>query len=223
MRVLITSGGTEEPIDGVRTISNFSSGRTGVAIANLFNQYGANIYFLYGKRSLSPNNKKIATFSYTSFYDLDCKLTKLLNEVKFDTVIHMAAISDYSPQYIEVADNKLKPGISKIESSNYETIKIILKRNPKLISIIKNNKLNKDTTLVAFKLTNTENYESRLSAVSKILKNQDIDILVHNDLTEISDNRHNADIYKNGLKIVSVSSKKELADQLYNTIYGVKR
>ncbi|SVC93802.1 uncharacterized protein METZ01_LOCUS346656, partial [marine metagenome] len=46
-KVLITSGGTREPIDAVRYISNLSSGRTGAAIADHFNDQGWDVYYLH--------------------------------------------------------------------------------------------------------------------------------------------------------------------------------
>lgn len=47
--VLITAGGTVEPIDGVRGITNFSSGRLGSIIAKLFLEQGWDVVFLRGK------------------------------------------------------------------------------------------------------------------------------------------------------------------------------
>jgi phosphopantothenoylcysteine decarboxylase/phosphopantothenate--cysteine ligase len=47
--ILITSGGTEEPIDGVRSITNTSTGHTGAELATWFADHGANVTLLHSQ------------------------------------------------------------------------------------------------------------------------------------------------------------------------------
>ena len=51
MRVLVTAGGTEEPIDGVRRLAKLSTGATGATIAAHFAERGAEVLLLHGERA----------------------------------------------------------------------------------------------------------------------------------------------------------------------------
>lgn len=57
MKILITSGGTSEQIDKVRTITNMSTGKLGAKIANtiLKNTFDVEVYFLSSNRCEMPN------------------------------------------------------------------------------------------------------------------------------------------------------------------------
>ena len=50
MKILVTLGGTEEPLDGVRCLSNRSTGSTGRAIAAHFASRGAQVTLLHAER-----------------------------------------------------------------------------------------------------------------------------------------------------------------------------
>ncbi|MFI3128827.1 MAG: bifunctional phosphopantothenoylcysteine decarboxylase/phosphopantothenate--cysteine ligase CoaBC [Bacillota bacterium] len=64
-RVIVTAGGTAEPIDAVRKITNSSSGKMGVEIAKSFQERGAEVVFIHGNTSVQiPNftkNIKVGT------------------------------------------------------------------------------------------------------------------------------------------------------------------
>ena len=56
LKVLVTSGGTKESIDGVRFISNLSSGRTGSIIADYFSRRDHNVTSLHAKDAVTPSS-----------------------------------------------------------------------------------------------------------------------------------------------------------------------
>jgi phosphopantothenoylcysteine decarboxylase / phosphopantothenate---cysteine ligase len=102
--VLITAGPTQEPLDPVRFISNHSSGKMGVAIAERFAKAGANVTMVHGKINVSAkhdNIKKIAIISANDMY-----LATKANFEKADIVIFAAAVADYTPAI--VSDKKIK-------------------------------------------------------------------------------------------------------------------
>ncbi len=70
MRILITSGGTEEPIDGVRYITNFSTGRTGAVIADYLAACGVETVLVHGRHAVLPETD-MERYSFTTFTDLD--------------------------------------------------------------------------------------------------------------------------------------------------------
>ena len=51
-KILVTAGGTTEPIDAVRSITNESSGRLGAKIADAFAQLGFEVVYLHTEKSL---------------------------------------------------------------------------------------------------------------------------------------------------------------------------
>src|SRR3989344_7621556 len=104
MRILLTSGATREPIDSVRFISNFSTGKTGAAIASFFELNGASVSFLHGEDSFVPKGLR-DTQEFSAFEDLNERLKRRLSSSKYDAVIHAAAVSDYSP--VETARDKI--------------------------------------------------------------------------------------------------------------------
>ena len=66
MKILVTLGGTEEPLDGVRCLSNRSTGSTGRAIAAHFASRGAQVTLLHAER-VQVGDLSLTTASYRTF------------------------------------------------------------------------------------------------------------------------------------------------------------
>ena len=65
-RLLINAGPTQENIDPVRFISNHSSGKMGIAIADAAYESGAEVELVLGPVTIQPKNKKIKVTSVVS-------------------------------------------------------------------------------------------------------------------------------------------------------------
>lgn len=184
VKVLVTAGGTQEPIDTVRVISNLSSGRTGIALAEAMTQMGFDVTLLQAHGS--PRTENVSRRDYfTSFASLDEKMKNYLSSEDFTHVIHAAAVSDYSVDSIEVAGKKYRPFEVKKVSSDSEAMNIHMKRNHKIVDRLKDYSKNKDLQVIAFKLTSHASGEERKAAVEKLFKGSKADYVVHNDLTDI--------------------------------------
>lgn len=190
LKILITSGGTSEPIDGVRSITNFSSGRTGALLADTLDSHGHRVTLVSAKDAIKPVSKRLlkSSRSFVTFQDLRSLLHEELSSIDFDAIIHLAAVSDYSVDQVETngslqSANSFQPGSGKIDSS--ESITIRLKRNPKIISELRDISRNKNIQIIAFKLTNTSKSEERMSAIEKLAISSRPNFIVHNDLSEI--------------------------------------
>jgi phosphopantothenoylcysteine decarboxylase/phosphopantothenate--cysteine ligase len=184
VKVLVTAGGTQEAIDTVRVISNVSSGRTGVAIADYLDKMGVSVTLLRshnGMASQSLKNQEV----FTDFKSLDRHMKDLLSDKSFTHVIHAAAVSDYSVASIEIDGEKHKPFETPKLSSDADQMSIHLIRNPKIVSQLKSYSENKDLKVIAFKLTSKATADERQKAVTKLFENSHVDAVVHNDLTEI--------------------------------------
>jgi len=103
MKVLITAGNTQTPIDRVRCITNVFTGRTGAQVALEAQRRGHNVTLLTSHpeviRDLAPGVTPPAETrtvrTYRTFLDLHDAMRGLLAGGGFDVLIHAAAVSDY--------------------------------------------------------------------------------------------------------------------------------
>ena len=98
MKILITSGGTTEKIDEVRSISNNSTGMLGKTIAESFALLDSTekIYYICGLTALLPDTPKAEAIRIGSVAELEAEVKKVLSDDHIDAVIHGMAVSDYS-------------------------------------------------------------------------------------------------------------------------------
>nr|WP_246433946.1 phosphopantothenoylcysteine decarboxylase [Spirochaeta isovalerica] len=215
---MITSGGTEEPIDGVRYITNFSTGKTGAVIADRLTDLGADVTLLHGKRAHLPE-KDMEQYSFTSFASLDEKLEELLSSEDFDAIIHLAAVSDYTVDYIETEDGKrITPDDKGKISSDSDGLILRLKRNYKILQRLKTySRRGKELLVIGFKLTDTDSKVEMAEAVTKQLKGGFVDLVVHNNLRDITPSVHPAGLYlPKGELLCRTGTKEELAEKLFS-------
>jgi phosphopantothenoylcysteine decarboxylase/phosphopantothenate--cysteine ligase len=94
INILISAGATLEKIDDARAITNLSSGKMGIAIANQAWKLGANVTLIKAATNVVPY-AKIKTINAFSHEDMQTAITK---EIKKNNIfISVAAVSDYSP------------------------------------------------------------------------------------------------------------------------------
>jgi len=178
-RVLVTSGGTAEPIDAVRVLTNTSTGRTGAALARHFARAGHEVVLLRA-RGAAAAEPPCREETFQSFADLDAALSRLLAEEDFDAVIHAAAVGDFSGAAVEVDGRAQPPTEGKLGSAVAPVLR--LRRNPKLVDAIRSRSRTPAMRLVAFKLTLGATEAVRRSAVADLFRQAGPDLVVHNDL-----------------------------------------
>lgn len=223
-KILITFGGTEEPIDGVRSISNFSSGQTGAFIANYLSQEGFEVTTLQAKKSLTTNSLT-HTHHFQTFDDLEASLKDLLSKNSFHSVIHLAAVSDFSVDHVEVGGATVQDPIKQKIPSDGE-VSIHLKRNKKLISEIKSYSQEPERLkVIGFKLTHSDSLEKRKSAVQELLEKAPVDYVVHNDIGEINakTGQHRYTIFDRQHQLLTGQTKQDLARSIEQIICGEVR
>ena len=195
MRLLITSGATREPIDGVRFISNFSTGKTGAALADFFTGAGFAVTYLKGEGAAEPVSRcELSGFS--DFADLNASLKRELGRRRYFAVIHLAAVSDYSVSSVRLGERSFSPGeLAKIDShESGEELGLVLKRNLKIVDSLKSyattdgeSELTASPLVVAFKLTNSTDRPGAKRAADRVAASQQVDAVVHNDLAQMRD------------------------------------
>jgi len=103
MRVLVTAGNTETPVDRVRSITNIFSGRTGALIAARAFHCGHAVTLLTSHPEVIdaiPSTRRRGApdwrvRSYRTFDDLEAAMGEEVVGGGYDAVIHAAAVSDY--------------------------------------------------------------------------------------------------------------------------------
>ena len=104
-RVVVTAGGTREPLDPVRYIGNRSSGKMGIAIATAAAQAGAQVTLITGQVSVPvPHDPNIKLVSALTTEEMLAAVQTAFKGA--DALVMAAAVADYRP--VEVASQKVK-------------------------------------------------------------------------------------------------------------------
>ena len=96
MNCIVTAGPTFEPLDDVRRLTNFSTGRLGTELANFLTARGHRVTLLIGESATWPSERRAATVKiFSSTRDLRTKL-KSFSGKKVDAIFHASAVSDFT-------------------------------------------------------------------------------------------------------------------------------
>lgn len=180
LRVLVTSGGTAEPIDGVRAIANSSTGATGALIAEELARQGHAVTLLRAKTATHATG--VRECEYYTFAELDTTLSDLLGAEDFDAVVHAAAVSDFAVDAVEIGGVTQPPGETKLGSGLAPVLR--LRRNPKLLDTLRTRSRQPAVRIVGFKLTRGASPVEVEAAVRALVRDGTVDLVVHNDLTD---------------------------------------
>ena len=209
-RVLVTAGSTIEYIDPIRVITNLSSGKMGVAIAQEAQRMGATVTLVYGHGTLSPETGKIVRVNTGE--EMYKAVVSELSSERHDIAVMAAAVADFAPA--KRSDKKIDTKLGKTELSFVATRKII--------DEVKNN--SKDTFLVAFKADYCVSESVLIEKAYRKLKECDADIIVANDLgrkgSEPGSDKNEVFIVDRDKKIVHLppESKAQVARRLLELV-----
>jgi len=167
-RILVTAGGTREPIDPVRFIGNRSSGKQGFAIALAAANRGAEVHLITANTDLPEIEGITTTFVETA----DQMAAVLKYEfVQTDVLIMSAAVSDF--KVVNTAENKIhKDQISQLSLSTNEDI---------LNSIGQIKKSNQIT--VGFAAETESSDKQMIAAASAKIDKKNLDLIYVNDVS----------------------------------------
>lgn len=160
---LITAGGTRESIDGVRYITNRSSGKMGLAIADEVVKRGGNVILIAGSVSVTiPDyfSKVIRVDSTQDMYE-----AVMANMARADVILKAAAPSDYRVK--NSFDNKIKG----------ETLTLELVKNKDIAKAV--GEIKGDKKLIIF-CAETQNL---VDFAREKLKSKNADMVIANDVT----------------------------------------
>jgi len=167
-KILINVGPTQEAIDPVRFISNHSSGKMGIAIAQWAYRMGAQVTVVAG-----PVNVSIPMYLNTLHVKNAIEMYELMKKIwsDYDFLIATAAVADFRPSHI--SHQKIK----KIDNLN--TLTLELTKNPDILFELSKQKKNHQK-VIGFAL---ETQNALENAKNKLLKKQ-LDWIVLNTMEE---------------------------------------
>jgi phosphopantothenoylcysteine decarboxylase/phosphopantothenate--cysteine ligase len=160
-KVVITAGGTREPIDPVRFISNRSSGKMGHALAEAARDRGALVTLITASTMDYPAGMDIIPVNTAD--EMCAEVVKACKDA--DALMMTAAVSDYKPS--NVAKQKIKKSDQELD--------LHLSKNTDILSQVK-----EDMIKIGFA---AESNDIIRNAIEKLHK-KELDLIVANDITQ---------------------------------------
>ncbi len=204
-RIVVTAGGTREPIDPVRQIGNRSSGKMGYAMAKVARDRGATVSLVAAPTSL-PDPAGVEVVHVETAAQMKRAVTKAV--AKADVLIMAAAVADYQPK--SVAKAKIKKKTANMTLGLIRTSDILAEAKGKFIKV---GFAAESDNLVA-------------NARQKLEKKQ-LDLIVANDIADPgsafgSDTNEVTLIGKDGkAESLPLLTKREVADRVLDRVVGM--
>jgi phosphopantothenoylcysteine synthetase/decarboxylase len=206
MRILVTAGNTQAPIDKVRCLTNVFTGRTGASIALHAQERGhrTTLFTSHPETVRDSPPEGLDSYSFRTFDELQTLFEQHLPRDDFDAVVHSAAVSDYQAAGVYspaerthfqadgawISDIIAPPRLvdrtaGKIKSDAPE-LWIRLVRAPKLIDRMRSD-WHFHGVLVKFKLEVGVSDEYLLEIAESSRRHSDADLMVANTLERAHD------------------------------------
>ena len=204
-RIVVTAGGTQEPIDPVRYIGNRSSGKMGYAVAEAARDRGAMVSLITASTYL-PEPVGVEVTHVETAMQMKEAVAKAVAQA--DALIMAAAVADYQPK--SVAKAKIK---KEAPSLSLELI-----RTPDILTEVEGNFVR-----VGFA---AESEDVVANAKQKLQKKR-LDLIVANDITDIdsgfgTDTNKVTIIERDGkVESLPLLTKREVADRILDRVVGM--
>ena len=220
-RVVVTAGGTEEPIDAVRILANRSSGRQGIALAEAARDRGADV-LLIAARVAVPLPEGVEIVRVATVAELSAALDAALlpppdgrATSSVDALIAAAAVSDF----------RMRGGPSAEKLRRDGDLTLTLEPTPDLLAGIAKRlgaRAVRQTKLIGF---SAESGATKRAAEK--LKAKDLDLVVANDVTapgigfESAENRAEILDVNGEISIVGPAPKRVVADAILDRLVAL--
>ena len=205
-KILISLGGTYEPIDSVRGITNKSSGKMGLALAREAYIRGADLTLVAANVSVEiPSVFDVVKVETSA--QMNEAVLNLIPDA--DIFISAAAVSDF--EFKQKSDKK-------IDSSS--SLFLNLKPTVKIIRQIK--KINPDIFLVGFKAEFNISKEEIIDCARRQIADAGTDLVIANDISkencQFGSDKNEVLIVDNDVLTLPLASKREIAKSIFDVI-----
>ena len=211
LKVLVTAGGTREPIDAVRFVGNRSSGRMGFALAEEAAALGAEVTVVAANVALA-RSPRVRYVDVTTAAELQSACEERFADA--DVLLMAAAVADYRPAV--AADTKLK-------KDEREELVVALERTPDILSGLAAIR-RADQTVIGFA---AEHGDGAVAYGRDKLVRKGLDAVVVNDIAradigfEGSDNEVTI-VTATGERHVTRASKAEIARAILDAVSDLR-
>ncbi len=211
LRVLVTAGGTREPIDSVRFVGNSSSGRMGLALAQAARARGADVKVIAANVALDPPAgvtwRKVSTAD-----ELRAACEEEFPEC--DVLLMAAAVADFRPA---------SPAAGKIKKAGREGLRVELEPTADVIAALAEHR-RADQTLVGFA---AEHGERAIECGQAKLSGKRLDAVVVNDISRADigfevDANEVTILTASGERHVPRASKTEIAGAILDAVEDLR-
>jgi len=168
--ILITAGATIEKIDPVRFISNFSSGKQGIALAEEAMHKGAKVTLILGKISVELPNILKEKATIIQIQSAEAMFNQVLEQLPVDIAICTAAVCDWKPEYCA---EKMK------KTTTDDHLALSFTKNPDILHTISHHK-NRPKYVIGF-AAETDNV---IDNAKKKLHHKNCDVIYVNQISE---------------------------------------
>ena len=165
MKILITAGPTQEPIDSVSYLSNYSSGKMGYALAEAARKAGHHVILVSGPTALPPP-RKVRVIKVTTA--LEMRRAVMQYSQASDVIFKVAAVADYRP--VRQIRGKMKKGKKNL------SLKLTL--NPDILKEL-GKKKKRHQILVGFAAESGQ----KISEAKRKLRQKNCDWIIFNDIS----------------------------------------
>jgi len=204
-RIVVTAGGTREPIDPVRHIGNRSSGKMGYAMAEAARDRGATVTLITAPTSL-PEPASMEVIRVETAVQMKEAVTKA--SAQADALIMAAAVADYQPK--NVAEAKIK--------KEAPTLTLELVKTPDILTEVKGNLI---------KVGFAAESEDVIENARRKLEKKKLDLMAANDITAkesgfaVDTNKVTLISRDGKIESLPLMSKREVADRILDRVVGM--
>jgi phosphopantothenate-cysteine ligase len=243
--ILVTAGGTAEPIDNIRDITNKGTGTLGSMICDEFarKEDAGNIYYVHGKGAVQPENERIIRVPVRSTNDVLEAMKEIIAKDRIDVIIHSMAISDYttasfttledflellayneSETVDEVAEllekEDLRKKYTKLPSSIDKPL-LMLKKTPKVLSKLRG--LAPEAAIVGFKLLDHVTHEELMRVAAEQIEKNHTDFCLANDYETVVSPVHVGFLLDKAGREIRFDGKEAIAKGIVSELMGYER
>lgn len=203
--IVVSAGGTQEPIDPVRVVTNRSSGKQGYAFAEAARDRGARVTLVTAASLANPQGVKVVKVE--SARQMLAAVSDALNDAA-DALVMAAAVADWEP--ISAAGQKMK----KVEGQDRLTIE--MQKTPDILAQV--------SSLPGIKVGFAAETEDLLNNARAKLEGKKLDMIVANDVSAtdagfaVDTNRVVILDKSGGQEDLPLMSKREVADTVLNRV-----
>lgn len=199
-KILITAGASREKLDPMRYLTNFSSGKMGLALARAAHIRGANVKLIHAtmQEQIPEYFSSEAAITAQDMFETVTKQAK-----DFLTIIMSAAVADYT--FTNYSEHKLKKS---------DDLSLNLKRTKDILKFLGNTKQS-DQFLVGFAAES----ENILENAQKKFKSKNLDMIVANNLNVAGQEQSAVTIIKKDQQQKVSGEKFEIAHKILDSIF----